>query len=323
LTRKLTTKEFVTKAKDVHGETYGYELSHYVSTHVKVKIVCKAHGVFEMSPAHHLSGQGCGLCAIEKTASDQKLSVQQFIERAQALHGKNAYDYSFVQYTNNQTKVVIICKDHGQFNQTPACHLSGQGCPICAVSRNGLALSRKAGLVFEEKALARHGDLYDYTLVEYRLSKTPVKIICKDHGPFLQTPSDHLGGKGCPSCAKTGFQPDRPAVLYVFNITSPLVQFTGFGITKNYKQRLQQHTCTLTKHSASIDKMFSTHFDTGAQAAKVETLLQQTFPLCLEASNIEGFKTESTTATFSEVVAFVEKIKGEMDNGCTRPDPSG
>ncbi len=47
-----------------------------------------------------------------------------------------------------------------------------------------------------------HGDLYDYTLVEYENNKIPVKIICKKHGVFEQAPDKHINRKqGCPKCA--------------------------------------------------------------------------------------------------------------------------
>ena len=44
---------------------------------------------------------------------------------------RDRYDYSQVKYTNTDTKVIIICKIHGEFQQTAAKHLSGQGCPTC------------------------------------------------------------------------------------------------------------------------------------------------------------------------------------------------
>ena len=31
-------------------------------------------------------------------------------------------------------------------------------------------------------------------------AKTKVEIICKKHGPFLQTPDSHLSGRGCRKC---------------------------------------------------------------------------------------------------------------------------
>lgn len=47
-----------------------------------------------------------------------------------------------------------------------------------------------------------HGDYYDYSLVSYVSNHTPVKIICPIHGEFLQQPSQHFVGQGCPLCGK-------------------------------------------------------------------------------------------------------------------------
>ena len=38
---------------------------------------------------------------------------------------------------------------------------------------------------FIEKAIAKHGDRYDYSLVEYVNKRTKVKIGCIEHGYFL------------------------------------------------------------------------------------------------------------------------------------------
>lgn len=54
---------------------------------------------------------------------------------------------------------------------------------------------------FIERALKVHGDKYDYSSVEYLNSTTKVVILCKIHGKFLQQPSNHLAGHGCPECA--------------------------------------------------------------------------------------------------------------------------
>ena len=60
----------------------------------------------------------------------RKLTTEEFIEKAKLKHG-DKYDYSKVKYTNNKIKVKIICPIHGEFEQTPNCHLDNQGCPIC------------------------------------------------------------------------------------------------------------------------------------------------------------------------------------------------
>ena len=46
----------------------------------------------------------------------------------------------------------------------------------------------------------KHGDKYDYSLVEYHDAKTKIKIICPEHGIFEQRLDHHLNGSGCPKC---------------------------------------------------------------------------------------------------------------------------
>lgn len=48
---------FIQKAKIVHGDKYDYSLVDYTGAHSKVKISCSTHGIFEMSPVHHISGR--------------------------------------------------------------------------------------------------------------------------------------------------------------------------------------------------------------------------------------------------------------------------
>lgn len=53
---------------------------------------------------------------------------------------------------------------------------------------------------FIEKANLKHSNFYDYSLVKYINSGIKVEIICPDHGPFWQLPSNHLSGQGCMQC---------------------------------------------------------------------------------------------------------------------------
>ncbi len=122
-----------------------------------------------------------------------------FIEKAKKTHG-DKYDYSKVQYKSTREKVEIICLTHGAFWQSPYHHIGKrQNCPKCAVEirgRNQMGDTK----IFVSKSLDVHGDKYTYDEVKYINSKTKVKINCPEHGQFLQTPSEHLAGKGCRKC---------------------------------------------------------------------------------------------------------------------------
>jgi len=126
--------------------------------------------------------------------------AEKFIIRSKVIH-KNKYSYDKVIYSNQNTKVIITCPEHGDFLQKPHSHLHGQGCPRCAYIIKGkkLALTKEE---FIKKATEIHNYKYDYSLVEYKNTKTYVRIICKIHGEFNQTPSDHLKGIGCAKCAR-------------------------------------------------------------------------------------------------------------------------
>lgn len=126
---KLTTEEFVTKAKLIHGDIYDYDLVDYRNSRLKVKITCDKHGVFEQEPRGHISGQGCPTCS-----GNVKLTTEEFIKRAKALNG-DKYDYSLVDYENAHTKVKIICDKHGVFEVKPNNHMNGNGCVSCQESK--------------------------------------------------------------------------------------------------------------------------------------------------------------------------------------------
>lgn len=130
--------------------------------------------------------------------SNIRKTTEQFIEDAKQIHGEK-YDYSKVEYVNAKTKICIICKEHGEFWQTPTHHLSGYGCPKCRYIKSANK-NRKTKEWFIEESRKIHGDKYDYSKSEYQRRDKSVCIICPKHGEFYQLPGNHLKGHGCPTC---------------------------------------------------------------------------------------------------------------------------
>ena len=193
--RLMNNESFIEKANKIHGiGTYDYSKSDYINSITPIEIICQKHGSFWQTPHKHLSGEGCPFCGIKNRADKQKLSTDEFIKKANEIHGIGTYDYCKVNYINSQTKVEIICQKHGSFWQTPNSHLCGQGCPKCSGNYNQTTEG------FIEKAKEIHGDKYDYSLVKYKDLKTKVTIVCPKHKKFLQKPLVHLLGCGCPKC---------------------------------------------------------------------------------------------------------------------------
>ncbi len=130
----------------------------------------------------------------------RKKTKEEFIEDAKSVHD-DRYDYSLVEYDGNKTKVKIICKEHGIFEQTPTNHTNAAAnCPKCSLV--GISKHfKKTKEQFIEDVIKVHGNKYDYSLVDYINNKTKVKIICKMHGVFEQTPASHIGKiAGCSKC---------------------------------------------------------------------------------------------------------------------------
>jgi len=99
------------------------------------------------------------------------------------------------------TKVVAKCITHNLvYTLVPKTFMNGAGCPLCRSSAIGNGL-RKAKTDFIDKASKIHQYRYDYSMVHYVNSSTKITIICKTHGEFTQTPSNHIHSKnGCPKC---------------------------------------------------------------------------------------------------------------------------
>jgi len=254
MSKKLTTEEFIKRAKEVHGDKYDYSKVEYKGNHTKVCIICPEHGEFMQRASHHLNGVGCPKCV------GKYKTTEEFIKRAKEVHG-DKYDYSKTVYVDWDTPVTIICPEHGEFTQKVGNHLHGKGCKKCGIkkysSKNLLSTED-----FIKKARQIHGDKYDYSKVNYVNTKTPVCIICPEHGEFWQKPNKHLSAKqGCPKCAGRcettedfinkakkihGDRYDYSKVEYINNITpiciicpehgefwqTPGVHLLGCGCTK-------------------------------------------------------------------------------------------
>lgn len=255
--KKLTTEEFIEKAKLVHGDKYDYSESNYINTRTKININCQTHGGFEQRPNSHLKGNGCIKCGLGM------LSQLDFINRAKLVHG-DKYDYSNLNFTGTNNKVKIICSEHGEFEQLCNTHLKGNGCSKCSFNR----IHKSKILNIEDfiiKAKNKHGNKYDYSLVKYINNITKVKIICPEHGEFEQTPQHHKRGNGCKKCGdiKTGKAaintsrgwslkdwenklnkvPGSKPIIYVIKCFNKNETFIKIGITmRSVKKRFSNKT---------------------------------------------------------------------------------
>lgn len=147
MSKRLTTEQFIEKARQVHGTKYDYSETIYVDSRTKLDIICPEHGRFTQLAASHLQGNGCPDCAKIWSDSHRRnlqissrksrgMSTEEWVERARSIHG-DKYDYSQTIYVNQRTNVKIICPIHGLFEQKADSHIRGNGCRLCGLQSEG------------------------------------------------------------------------------------------------------------------------------------------------------------------------------------------
>ena len=114
---------------------------------------------------------------------------EKFIEKSNKKHD-NKYDYSKVEYVNSKTKVCIVCPEHGEFWQTPAAHVRGNGCPECANKKRGKRTVNTENLI--EKYQSIHNSKYTYEKTQYIDANTKICVTCPEHGDFYILPFNHV-----------------------------------------------------------------------------------------------------------------------------------
>lgn len=126
----------------------------------------------------------------------KRITTNQFIIKANKVHNYK-YDYSKSIYVCSRTPVNIICPIHGTFQKTPQDHVVIKcGCSKCFFDKK-----RNTKEEFIKKAIEKHGNMYDYSKVDYKNNAIDVIIVCKEHGDFIQRPSHHTSGFGCAKCS--------------------------------------------------------------------------------------------------------------------------
>ena len=194
----LTSEQIIESFRKVHGNTYDYSKVVYIKSNEKIEIICPEHGSFFQTPNNHKNGQRCPKCS-----GKLKHTKEEIIEKMNLVHNNiiKKYEYNIPTYNNIFQKIKIKClvQDHGIFEQTISNHINGKGCPKCGKISSGLKNTSNQEDVIEQFKKVHHNK-YDYSEVEYKKTSEKVKIICPEHGPFLQTPNAHKMGSGCPSC---------------------------------------------------------------------------------------------------------------------------
>ena len=177
--------------------------------------------------------------------------IENFIKKANKQHNFK-YNYEKVEYINSQTKVCIICPEHGEFWQEPAAHVRGNECPKCANFNRG-SKKRWDNVKFIEESIKVHGNKYDYSKVQYKNATDKVTIICPVHGEFTQMPSAHLNGQGCPKCVGKNLSLDE--VITKFKT----IHGTKYDYSKVVYEEMHKKVCIICPEHGEFMQTPSKH----------------------------------------------------------------
>lgn len=186
--KKLTQQEYIEQCKKVNPEYNYSEIDFTTISGQFVTPICKKHGKFKVNAA------GLRSKHIECPECKREERFNEFIIKARKIHGEK-YQYDLSTYKNNKIPIRIICPEHGEFWQAIGDHLKGYGCSKCSGKYKPTTEEwiKKAAPIYNYK--------YDYSKVKYIDNKTPVTVICPEHGEFYPIPNNHLKGvSGCPKC---------------------------------------------------------------------------------------------------------------------------
>lgn len=242
---KFLSKETILKRfHDTHGDKYDYSLFEYNGADRKSKIICKKHGIFEITPTKHYGRkQGCIYCGGKYSKDD--------LEHKLASIHNNKYKYDFSEFKTVSEKTVVKCPDHGNFNICIAAHLRGSGCKKC-FNKNRLISKDKIIKSF----ISKHGNRYIYDFFEFGKSAEKSTIVCPDHGEFMMSHNKHSQGSGCPECAGNFTKPLEEKIK-IMELTHGHYDYslitTNFGSKDKLKITCKDHGVfeqTFSKHSS-------------------------------------------------------------------------
>jgi len=230
---------------------------------------------------------------------NKPFSTSYFIEQATNKFGSK-FDYSKVQYKNANTKITIICPEHGEFVISPYSHLrSLHGCKKCGTEVMAKIQKDTTHQKFAEFVKTSR---YLYTKTLFDTITDKITIICPVHGEFKTTVDHHMRGTGCKKCAdqnKTGgyndfwfnFDESRkklPGILYMLEMYSDSERFIKIGITKN----TVEHRYRGSKYNFDIIKLW---YGPLYECYQKETILKTMFSKDLYCNSKNLFITESFT----------------------------
>lgn len=264
-----------------------WPIEKYMGSMTHILHECLNGHQWKSAPRHILYGKGCPECArlfMQKTHATYVAELEELNNEIKVLE----------EYTGALTSILHECTNGHQWRARPSCILTGRGCPKCH-SFNKTKTTNEYKKELTDRSI-------DFQLIEeYITAKTPTLHQCINGHIWKAIPDGILRGRGCPSCAPTGFNPDLPGTLYYIKIEKFPESFYKIGITNNtISKRFEKD------RDKTITVLLEKHFEKGSDASKEEKEILQKYKSFRQ--NAPGFlKSGGNTELFEEDILGLDK----------------
>jgi hypothetical protein len=264
---RLTQEDFIEKA--IQNQIVPLDLSGFVykTQHDKYELTCLKHNITYMQKGQAilLGSVGCQECLKASKSKNASSNLSEFIDKFVVKFPEKLFDFSKSVYIKANKHIEVVCDKGHKFSVKPNNLMSGHGCPECHRIKLGFLFSTgRDGYIAKFKEI--HRDRYDYSTVgEFKNCKQKVDVTCYEHGIFKITPDNHVQGKGCPLCGKSGYQPQRSGIFYILKVSDNVIKF---GITNDIERRLKELS---KRNSYNLEVLYKFEFDDGYIAQTIES----------------------------------------------------
>lgn len=163
---------------------------------------------------------------------------------------------------------------------------------------------------FISKSKDKHGDKYDYSLVSYENSESPVEIICKEHGSFWQRPYRHYAeGRGCPACGKRKVAESRASSTSDFINKAILLHGETYDYSLVVYKRSDEKVKIICKKHGIFEKRPNNHLSGGGcSKCAIENSRTTVLEYIEKAQSVHGSKYDYSMVNYERTTEKITVI---------------
>ncbi len=265
-TKNSINRKLVPRGIELIGECVGNT--------TKTTFRCNAGHEWVADQGSVVNGNGCPHCS--KRFPHTKDSINLILkERKIEL---------IADYKGSLIKTTFQCPVGHQWLVTPDSVLRGHNCPYCTGNARLTKDLVNARLSYKQILL----------IGEYNGNITKTLFQCMHNHQWETRPTTLLRGGGCPKCSKSGFNPSKPAVIYIYHLTTiNRVRYIGYGVSNGLETRRKQHKNSFIRANAQGELIHIFEFECGSEALCLEKFIKSDLALLHISSGIKGFIRES------------------------------